>query len=59
MESTGWDWGTVPQWLMLFALGGFAICITLWLANVVEEVKDLTRAIANLSKSGGSRSDNA
>ena len=50
MEGSGWDWGTVPQWLTLFAIGGFAICITLWLANVVDEVRDLTRALANLSK---------
>ena len=50
MEGSGWDWGTVHQWLTLLAIGGFAICITLWLANVVEEVKDLTRALANLSK---------
>jgi hypothetical protein len=50
MEGSGWDWGTVPQWLTLLAIGGFAICITLWLANVVEEVKDLTRAIADRSK---------
>ena len=47
MAGSGWDWGTVHQWL------------TLWLANVVEEVKDLTRAIANLSKSDSSRSGNA
>ncbi len=59
MEGSGWDWGTVPQWLTLLAIGGFAICITLWLANVVEEVKDLTRAIAHLSKSDSSRSGNA
>ncbi len=59
MEDSGWDWGTVPQWLTLIAIGGFAVCITLWLANVVEEVKDLSRAIANLTNSTGSRSDNA
>ncbi len=59
MEGSGWDWGTVPQWLTLLAIGGFAICITLWLANVVDEVRDLTRALANLSKSSASRSHDA
>jgi hypothetical protein len=59
MEDSGWDWGSVPQWLTLLAISGFAICITLWLANVVEEIKDLSRTIANLSKSAGSRSDSA
>ncbi len=59
MEGSGWDWGTVPQWLTLLAIGGFAICITLWLANVVDEVRDLTRTLANLSKSSASRSHDA
>ena len=59
MAGSGRDWGTVPQWLTLLAIAGFAICITLRLANVVEEVKDLTRAIASLSKSDSTRSGNA
>ena len=59
MEGSGWDWGTVPQWLTLLAIGGFAICITLWLANVVEEVNDLSRTTAHPTKSENSRSGNA
>ena len=51
MEESGWDWGTVPEWLTLFAIAGFAVCITLWLANVVDEVRDLTRALERLAKS--------
>ena len=57
MEESGWDWGTVPQWLTLLAIGGFAICITLWLANVVEELRDLTRQLERLGRSSAGGSD--